>query len=271
MNIADRTYRCRKLGRVVLVLACFCANSSPSSAIGTPEEAAPEKGPQQIPSMTDGDSGPENNRTPERNVGIFAGNARLGDANIGASYQCLFCPVTSGSQDFRFTQGSISGIRAELWGRYFGAAFELSSTSNIPSTFNANGSSAIIGLNSVSIIPMLRAPFFETASEPGGRLNLYGGVGLDFISWLSLEIAMPGIPAISAHVSGRNNTASPGILTMAGISWSFAHWSVFAERRSLESRIEYDGSINNFGLNPVRRVNVPVHMTHTIAGIKYRF
>ncbi|MBU1214247.1 MAG: hypothetical protein KKF58_06365 [Gammaproteobacteria bacterium] len=207
----------------------------------------------------------------ERNIAIFAGSAQLADARITTTYQCLICTLTRGSQDFQFETGSLSGIRAELWGQYFGAAFELSSTSNIPSVIHANGASATIGLNSVSIIPMLRMPFFVTDSAPGGRLNLYGGLGLDFISWISLEISMPGQPPLSAHLSGRYNNASPGTLMLAGASWSYAHWIIFAEYRSLETRITYDGAIDNFGLAPVRTADIPIHMTQTIAGIKYRF
>ncbi|MBU4046718.1 MAG: hypothetical protein KJ572_10265, partial [Gammaproteobacteria bacterium] len=99
----------------------------------------------------------------------------------------------------------------------------------------------------------------------------YGGLGLDFISWISMEISMPGQPPLSAHLTGKHNTASPGTIFLAGASWDFSPWIVFAEYRSLETRITYDGAINNFGLAAVRTADIPIHMTQTIAGIKYRF
>jgi len=207
----------------------------------------------------------------EQNFGIFAGGSRLADSHITTTYQCFICTMTSGSQDFQFEQGSISGIRGEMWGKYFGTALEISSTSNAHSVLNANGASASIGINSVSIIPMLRMPFFATESMPGGKLNLYGGLGLDFITWISMNISMPGQPPLSAHISGRYNNASPGTLMLAGVSWSYSRWIVFAEYRSLETKIDYDGAIDNFSLSPVRTASVPIHMTQTIAGIKYRF
>ncbi|MDD2929494.1 MAG: hypothetical protein PHY50_06700 [Sideroxydans sp.] len=258
-------------GATALLTIFFAASSATSVASEIPDSHSPGNATQVSTAPPAPHIQPAGGVVLERNIAIFAGNAQLGDARITTTYQCLICAVTSGSQDFQFGQGSISGIRAELWGRHFGAAFEFSSTSNIPSVAYANGASATIGLNSVSIIPMLRMPFFPTDSMPDGRLHLYGGLGLDFISWMSLEVSMPGQPLLSAHLSGRYNNASPGTLMLAGASWSYAHWIIFAEYRSLETRIAYDGAIDNFGLAPVRTADIPIHMTQTIAGIKYRF
>lgn len=263
--------RLTRCGATALLTIFFTASSATSVASEIPDSHNPGNAAQEGTVLPAPDTQPAGGMVLERHIGMFAGSAQLADARITTTSQCFICALTSGSQDYQFEKGNISGIRAELWGKYFGVAFELSSTSNIPSTFNVNGASAIIGLNSVSIIPMLRVPFLVTDSAPSGRLNLYGGLGLDFISWMSMEISMPGQPPLSVHRSGGANTASPGMLMLAGASWSYSHWIVFAEYRSLETRIAYDGAINNFGLAAVRTADIPIRMTQMIAGIKYRF
>jgi hypothetical protein len=97
-------------------------------------------------------------------------------------------------------------------------AFELSSAANTISLTDASGTSAAVGYNSVSIIPMVRLPLLSTDSMQEGRLNLYGGVELDFISWISMEQSMLGQPPLSAHLTGRYNNASAGTLSMLGAS-----------------------------------------------------
>lgn len=207
----------------------------------------------------------------EQNFGFFAGAGQFADAQITTTYQCLICSPASATQVFQFGWSQLSGVRGELWGRHLGVAFELSSASNTTSLTDASGTSATVGHNSVSIIPMVRLPLLVTDSMPEGRLNLYGGVGLDFISWISMELSMPGQPPLSAHLSGRYNNASAGTLSMLGASWRFSRWIFFAERRLLSTRIEYDGARDNFALAPVRTANIPVRMIQTVAGIEYRY
>lgn len=206
----------------------------------------------------------------EQNFGFFAGTGQLADGQITTTYQCLICSPTRATQNFQFGQSRLSGIRGELWGRHLGVAFELSSASNTTSLTDASGASAAVGYNSVSIMPMVRLPLLATDSMPEGRLNLYGGVGLDFVSWMSMELSLPGQPPLSTHLSGRYNNASPGTLSMLGAPWRFSRWIVFAERRLLNTRIEYDGARDNFALAPVRTANIPVRMIQTVAGIEYR-
>lgn len=273
MRIPDVTAPFMSVGRAALMVICLLVFSSTTIAADMPDFPSPEDrvrpaGSTQPLAQT---SLLERLMVREQYLAVFTGDAQLADARITTTSQCLLCALTSGSQDFRFAQSRQSGIRSELWGKHFGMAFELGSASNAASMPEQNGASASIGYNSVTIMPMLRLPLLATDTMPDGRLNLYGGLGLDFIAWMSMNISVPGQPPLSAHLSGRSNTASLGTVFLAGISWHYSRWVFFAEHRTLDTRMDYDGSINNFSLDPVRTANVPIHMTQMIAGIKYRF
>lgn len=202
----------------------------------------------------------------EENLGVFFGNAQLAGAQVTATYQCLFCGMSSGSQNFQFEKSNVAGIRWGMWGENFGTALELSTT-HAASMKNPNGGSLSAGYTSISVIPMLRFPFFKADSMPGGHLNLYGGVGLSFGLLDNIEVSIPGLPPFS----GSNQNRTPGNIALIGASLRYSSLILFVERRSIDSSLTYDGSVNNFSLSPVSTTSVPFNMNATVMGVEYRY
>lgn len=193
----------------------------------------------------------------EQYVAIFKGNAQVADSQVTATNTpCFLCAPTTASQNFQFEKGNVAGIRWEAWWEYFGFALEFSST-HANSGKNYNSSSLNVGYESLSFIPMLRAPFFKTDSMPGGRLNLYAGVGLSSVLSGYIDVTIPPLPPVSGKTTGN------GTVALIGASLNYSKLMLFVEQRATDTSLSYSYLGNS--------ADVSVSANETVAGVAYRF
>jgi hypothetical protein len=173
-------------------------------------------------------------------VAVFGGSARVADSQVTATAQDQDCgfwggcsPPVTASKNVTYEKGDVAGLRIGMWGgnefKYLGFAYEVS-TIKAPSL----NSSMALSYESYTFMPMLRIPFLETESMPGGRLNFYGGIGFSSVEG-HMDISIPGLPrTVSGDAEGN------GSIFLIGASLKFSRVSLFVEKRTTDASLSFD-------------------------------
>jgi len=115
-------------------------------------------------------------RGPEFHLALLFGPASFQRTTVVATVQpSFFGPSTTLSQEVAFSRGEVGGLRLGLWGS--GALAHAGFASDLEGV-KAKAEEVDLNLVTLTFIPMLQAPLWPSEAQPGGRLNLYAGLGL---------------------------------------------------------------------------------------------
>lgn len=196
----------------------------------------------------------------EQYVAFIKGKPKTEDAQVSATYSsCLFCATTTANQTMSFDKGDLTGIRWAGWWKHFGFAAEWSYY-HASNTGTPNMPQASFSYQALSMIPMLRVTAFPSEILPGGRLNLYGGIGLDQILPGTMDVSIPPNPPFSTGIK-----RGFGSIVLIGASLNFRKVLFLLEWRTTSTTLESE----NWG--PGSSATIPVSTNGTIFGVAYRF
>jgi hypothetical protein len=196
----------------------------------------------------------------EEYIGLFKGNSRVDDSQVTATYlPCFPCAGTTESQSIQGNKGNIAGIRWGAWWDNFGFAMDYS-VSHADNTDHINVPQMSVEYQSLSFIPMVRAPLFRSESMPGGRINLYGGLGICLIPSANIDVTIPPNPPISGRAKGTGGT-----MVLVGASMRYSRTIFFVEWR--ETRV----TLASDNWAPADSANVPISRNDAVIGVAYRY
>lgn len=225
-------------------------------ALGAPPSATPDGGQHASSAPASQDSP----APPEQYIALLKGSPRIDAASVSATYSnCFFCATTTASQTVSFGQSDFAALRWAGWGKHFGFAAEWSvyhgnntRTPNIPQ--------ASFSYQALSMILMLRAPILSSETLPNGRLNFYGGFGLDRIMTGNMDVSIPPNAPFSTGVK-----PAIGTTFLIGASLNFRKVLFLLEFRQSSATLESQ----NWA--PGNSATIPVDANSTVFGIAYRF
>jgi hypothetical protein len=192
---------------------------------------------------------------------LFYGSVQTADTDAtGSTQNCDFLfgcsPPKTFGQHAQFGTSSAYGVRIGRWLEDYpsiGLAMEISYLS-------ADAPNVSVWYVPISFVVLARYALLPADAVPEGRLQLYGGLMLSFVTG---NVQVNGV--------GGSSDGSIGNGALLGIAWHFPSFAVFGEYRMTQASLSYDNSGDITGFGGTQTASVDLNSRQAVFGMSFKY